>query len=320
MTADRAIDVSALQKRYGPVRALDGLDLTVRAGTVTALLGPNGAGKTTALRILTTLTRPDGGRATVAGFDVEREPEQVRLRIGSTGQFVTVDDVLSGRDNLVLFGRLFHLTAAAARRRADELLEQFALADAGDRSVRHYSGGMRRRLDLAAALVRRPEVLFLDEPTTGLDPRSRNDVWDAVRGLVAEGTTVLLTTQHLDEADQLAHDIAVIQGGRLVAQGSPERLKASVGGDRVEVVVRRADDLGRASEIVARHCSAELSVDAATRRISAPTIEPVDALLDVVRALHDAHIAVDDIGVRRPTLDEAFLRITDRRTTEEVER
>ncbi|MEU8084315.1 ATP-binding cassette domain-containing protein [Micromonospora sp. NPDC049101] len=305
-----------LGKRYGPTRALDAFDLTVPTGTVYGLLGPNGAGKTTAVRILTTLLRFDAGRATVAGFDVRRQPDEVRARIALTGQYAAVDETLSGRQNLELFGRLFRLGRRAARQRADELLQRFGLAEAAGRSAVEYSGGMRRRLDLAASLIRTPRVLFLDEPTTGLDPRSRNQVWDLVRDLVADGTTVLLTTQYLEEADQLAGRISVIDAGRVVAEGSPDELKAMTGGDRIEVVVRDADDLTRAAGIVAPICGAEPEHDRAVRRLSVPVVDRVAGLVDVVRALDDAGIAVEDIGLRRATLDEAFLYLTGHRPDE----
>src|SRR5262245_49298864 len=247
-----AVVAEGLRKRYGETRALDGFDVAVPPGTVCGLLGPNGAGKTTAVRILTTLLRPDGGRAEVAGFDVTRQAAQVRYRIGLLGQHAAVDDVLSGRQNLEMFGRLYHLGARAARRRAGELLERFGLADAGDKPAKRYSGGMRRRLDLAVSLILAPEVLFLDEPTTGLDPRGRSEVWEAVRGLVAGGTTVLLTTQYLDEADQLADGIRVIDHGRVIADGSPDELKSLIGGDRIDVVLHAVDQLPRAAEAIAR--------------------------------------------------------------------
>ncbi|SCE85767.1 ATP-binding cassette domain-containing protein [Micromonospora chokoriensis] len=305
-----------LGKRYGPTRALDSFDLAVPAGTVYGLLGPNGAGKTTAVRILATLLRFDAGRASVAGYDVLRQPDEVRARIGLTGQYAAVDETLSGRQNLELFGRLFRLDRRAARQRADELLERFALGDAASRSAGEYSGGMRRRLDLAASLIRTPRVLFLDEPTTGLDPRSRNQVWDLVRALVADGTTVLLTTQYLEEADQLADRISVIDAGRVVAEGSPDELKAMTGGDRVEVVVREAVALTRAARVVASICDAEPDVDPEVRRLSVPVADRVAGLVDVVRALDDAGIAVEDIGLRRATLDEAFLYLTGHRPDE----
>jgi ABC-2 type transport system ATP-binding protein len=305
-----------LGKRYGPTRALDSFDLAVPTGTVYGLLGPNGAGKTTAVRVLATLLRFDAGRASVAGYDVLRQPDEVRARIGLTGQYAAVDETLSGRQNLELFGRLFRLGRRAARQRADELLERFGLEDAAGRSAVEYSGGMRRRLDLAASLIRTPRVLFLDEPTTGLDPRSRNQVWDLVRDLVADGTTVLLTTQYLEEADQLAHRISVIDAGRVVAEGSPDELKAMTGGDRVEVVVRDVAALTRAARIVASICGAEPAVDPEVRRLSVPVADRVAGLVDVVRALDDAGIAVEDIGLRRATLDEAFLHLTGHRSDE----
>ncbi|WP_330439139.1 ATP-binding cassette domain-containing protein [Micromonospora sp. NBC_00821] len=302
-----------LGKRYGPTRALDTFDLTVPPGTVHGLLGPNGAGKTTAVRILTTLLRFDTGRATVAGYDVARRPDEVRARIGLTGQYAAVDEILSGRQNLELFGRLFRLGRREARRRAGDLLERFGLDEAASRSAGEYSGGMRRRLDLAASLIRTPRVLFLDEPTTGLDPRSRNQVWDLVRGLVADGTTVLLTTQYLEEADQLADRISVIDAGRVVAEGSPDQLKAMTGGDRIEVVVRDAAELSQAARLVAPICGAEPELDTEVRRLSVPVLDRVAGLVDVVRALDDAGIAVEDIGLRRATLDEAFLHLTGHR-------
>jgi ABC-2 type transport system ATP-binding protein len=311
MTTDTAaVAAEGLRKRYGATAALDGLDLTVPAGTVHGLLGPNGAGKTTAVRILTTLVRFDAGHAIVAGYDVARRPDRVREMIGLTGQYAAVDGVLSGRQNLTLFGRLYHLRPRVARRRADELLERFGLADAADRSAAEYSGGMRRRLDLAASLIRTPRVLFLDEPTTGLDPRSRNQLWDAVRDLVGGGTTVLLTTQYLEEADQLADRISVVDSGRVVAEGTPDELKSQIGADRLEVVVRDARDLGDAAQIMRRVCAAVPEVDVDTRRLSAPVLDRVAALAGVLQLAQQAGIAVEDIGVRRPTLDEAFLQLT----------
>jgi ABC-2 type transport system ATP-binding protein len=313
-----AVAAEGLRKRYGTTTALDGFDLTVREGTVCGLLGPNGAGKTTAVRILATLLRPDGGRAEVAGFDVARQAAQVRHRIGLVGQHTAVDEVLSGRQNLVMFGRLYHLGAAAARRRADQLLGRFGLSDAAGKPAGQYSGGMRRRLDLAVGLVLAPRVLFLDEPTSGLDPRGRNEVWEAVRALVAGGTTVLLTTQYLDEADQLAGQISVIDHGRVIADGSPEQLKSRIGGDRIDVVVRDAGELAAAAAAVGRAAGAEAEVDRDTRRVSAPVRDRVAALTEVVRALDDAGVAAEDIALRRPTLDEVFLRLTGRHTDEEA--
>jgi ABC-2 type transport system ATP-binding protein len=308
-----------LRKRYGPADALDGFNLSVAEGSVCGLLGPNGAGKTTAVRILTTLLRPDGGRAQVAGFDVVGQAAQVRYRIGLLGQHTAVDEVLSGRQNLVLFGRLHHLGAGPAGRRADELLERFGLGDTGGKPVKQYSGGMRRRLDLAASLILAPPVLFLDEPTTGLDPRGRNEVWEGVRRLVAGGTTVLLTTQYLDEADQLADRVSVIDHGRVIAEGSPDQLKSKLGGDRIDVVVSRADQLAATAATVGRAAGAEAEVDPDTRRVSVPVHDRVAALTSSARALADAGIAVEDIALRRPTLDEVFLHLTGRpaQTTEE---
>ena len=310
---DVAIRAEALAKHYGDTRALDGFDLSVEAGTVCGLLGPNGAGKTTAVRILTTLLQADGGRAEVAGHDVAAEPHQVRARIGLSGQEPAVDELLSGRQNLVLFGRLNRLDKAAARRRAGELLDRMDLADAGDKAVKHYSGGMRRRLDLAVTLLLAPVVLFLDEPTTGLDPRNRNEVWAALRELVAGGTTVLLTTQYLDEADQLAGRVVVIDAGRVIAGGTPEQLKAEVGGDRLEVVVEDPRDLAAAAEVLARAGTAAPEVVADAGRISVPVHRRVDALTEVVSGLAGAGIAAADIGLRRPTLDDVFLSLTGRR-------
>ncbi|MGH9211346.1 MAG: ATP-binding cassette domain-containing protein [Acidimicrobiales bacterium] len=308
-----AIEASALVKRYGTTQALDGFDLAVQAGSVCALLGPNGAGKTTAVRILATLLRPDGGQASVAGADVIRAPHEVRRRIGLSGQEPAVDEILSGRQNLVLFGRLNRLDKPTAGRRADELLDRMGLVDAADRSVKHYSGGMRRRLDLAVTLILAPVVLFLDEPTTGLDPRNRNEVWSAIRSLVAGGTTVLLTTQYLDEADQLADQVVVIDTGRVIAGGTPEALKGQVGGDRLEVVVGSDDQLRAAASLVARAAATDPEVEPDTRRVTAPVAQPVAALTEVVRLLADHGVEVDDIGLRRPTLDDVFLNLTGHR-------
>ncbi|MFK3983341.1 ATP-binding cassette domain-containing protein [Micromonospora sp. NPDC050397] len=305
-----AVQVEGLVKRYGGRPALDGFDLAVEAGTVHGLLGPNGAGKTTAVRILSTLLRPDAGQARVAGHDVVRDPVAVRTRIGLVGQHAAVDEILSGRQNLVMFGRLYHLPASAARRRADDLLHRFGLADTGDKPVSRYSGGMRRRLDLAASLILAPAVLFLDEPTTGLDPRSRAEVWQAVRGLVAGGTTVLLTTQYLDEADQLADRISVVDHGRTIAEGSTDQLKSRLGGDRIDVVVRAADRVPIAASVIAGVTDAAPEVNPDTRRVSAPVVDRVAALTAVVRALDTAGVEAEDIVLRRPTLDEVFLHLT----------
>jgi ABC-2 type transport system ATP-binding protein len=308
-----------LKKRFGSTTALGGFDLEVRRGSVCGLLGPNGAGKTTAVRILATLLQPDGGRAEIAGFDVVREAGRVRQRIGLVGQNAAVDEVLSGRQNLVMFGRLFHLGTARARARADELLEEFDLADTGGKPVKQYSGGMRRRLDLAASLILAPEVLFLDEPTTGLDPRGRSEVWTSIRTLVAGGTTVVLTTQYLDEADQLADRICVIDAGRVIAEGSPDDLKSRIGGDRVDVVLRRADDVAAATAIVGRAAGAAPEFEVDLRRISAPVRDRVAAMSQIFVALDGAGIAVEDLAVRRPTLDEVFMELTGHRAERDGE-
>ncbi|WP_433511492.1 ATP-binding cassette domain-containing protein [Nonomuraea sp. CA-143628] len=303
-----AVLAQGLRKAYGKKTALDGFDLEVAEGTVCGLLGPNGAGKTTAVRILTTLLRPDGGRAEVAGFDVAARPRLVRRSIGLVGQQAAVDEALTGRQNLELFGRLYHLDAGAARRRAAELLDAFGLEHPGP--VKEYSGGKRRRLDLAAGMILSPPVLFLDEPTTGLDPRSRGEVWKAVRGLVATGTTVLLTTQYLEEADQLADRVSVIDTGRVVAEGTPGELKSTLGGDRLDVVVRDAARLAEAVGIVGRVAAAPAEVDQDTRHVSAPVSERVQALTEVLAAFSAAGIEAEDVALRRPTLDEVFLSLT----------
>ncbi|WP_214407709.1 ATP-binding cassette domain-containing protein [Pseudonocardia lacus] len=314
-----AVHADGLRKHYpgSPAPALAGVDLTVPPGTVHGLLGPNGAGKTTAVRILATLLRADAGRAEIDGIDVAARPADVRRRIGLVGQYAAIDEVLDGRRNLVMFGRLLHLSPADARRRAEQLLERFALVEAADRPVSGYSGGMRRRLDIAVAMILAPAVLFLDEPTTGLDPRGRAEVWSAVRALVASGTTVLLTTQYLDEADQLAARISVLAaprgaGGRVVAEGTPDELRARIGGDRIEVVVRRPDDLAAAAAVVSRVAGTDADVDADLRRVAAPVPDRMAALGATLAGLAGAGVAVEDLAVRRPTLDEVFLRLTDR--------
>ncbi|TMR23078.1 ATP-binding cassette domain-containing protein [Nonomuraea turkmeniaca] len=303
-----AVLAHGLRKTYGDKAALDGIDLDVGHGTVCGLLGPNGAGKTTAVRILTTLLRPSGGRAEVAGFDVATQPRLVRRNIGLVGQHTAVDELLTGRQNLELFGRLYHLGGAAARVRADELLERFGLEHKG--AAKEYSGGMRRRLDLAAGLILAPPVLFLDEPTTGLDPRSRAEIWRVVRDLVSDGTTVLLTTQYLEEADQLADRISVIDAGRVVAEGTPDELKAKLGGDRLDVVIHDPGRVGEAAGIVERVASGPAEVDHDTRHVSAPVSERVRALTEVLAALSAAGIEAEDVALRRPTLDEVFLDLT----------
>jgi ABC-2 type transport system ATP-binding protein len=307
--ADTAITVEGARKRYGGKDALDGLDLTVTRGTVHGVLGPNGAGKTTLVRILSTLLRPDAGRVEVAGHDVVAEAYAVRLRIGLLGQHAALDEELGGRQNLEMFGRLHHLGARRARARAGELLARFGLTDTGRKPVSAYSGGMRRRLDLAASLITDPEVLFLDEPTTGLDPRGRAEVWDSVRSLVGAGTTVLLTTQYLEEADQLADRISVVDAGRVVADGTADELKAATGGDRVDVVLRDAGQLGAAVPLLPL---TGVRVDPDRRLLSAPVTDRMAALSGVVRALEEAGIEAEDVALRRPTLDEVFLHLTDR--------
>ncbi|HUQ57811.1 ATP-binding cassette domain-containing protein [Lentzea sp.] len=307
-----AVLAEGLRKRFGDNWALDGFDLAVPAGTVCGLLGPNGAGKTTAVRILATLLRLDGGRAEVAGHDVAREAPAVRRQVALNGQQSTVDDVLTGKENLVMWGRLYHLSRHQASRRADELLEQFGLTDAADRRVKHYSGGMRRRLDLASSFVMRPSVLFLDEPTTGLDPRNRGEVWREVKRVVAEGTTVLLTTQYLDEADQLADQIVVMDTGRVAAQGTPEGLKAKLGGDRIEVVVRNAEELPVVRDVL----GPDAEVDQDAFRVSAAVADRVAALTRVTSALASKGVEAEDIALRRPTLDEVFLAITGHKAVE----
>ncbi|MFC8197409.1 ATP-binding cassette domain-containing protein [Streptomyces sp. NPDC060006] len=309
-----AVRAEGLEKRYGEKRALDGFDLTVREGTVHGLLGPNGAGKTTAVRILSTLVKLDGGSARVAGLDVAARPREVRARIGLTGQYAAVDEVLTGRQNLEMFGRLFHLGGRRARLRATELLEQFDLTDAAGKGVGKYSGGMRRRLDLAASMILTPSVLFLDEPTTGLDPRGRGEVWDAVRALVTGGTTVLLTTQYLEEADKLASHITVIDQGRAIADDTPDGLKSAVGGDRIEVVVAERADIARAVKVVARVSDGEPESDETELRVHAPVTDRVAALTEVARTLQDEGVRVEDIGLRRPSLDDVFLHLTGHRT------
>jgi ABC-2 type transport system ATP-binding protein len=308
--ADAAIVAEGLVKHFGDVRAVDGLDLVVPFGTVVGLLGPNGAGKTTTVRILTTLLRADAGHATVAGLDVGRHPDEVRRVIGLTGQYAAVDEYLTGRENLDMVGRLYHLPPAYVKQRADELLERFSLTDAADRPAKTYSGGMRRRLDLSASLVGKPRILFLDEPTTGLDPRSRLQMWEVIADLVADGTTVLLTTQYLEEADQLAQDIVVIDHGTVIAHGTSDVLKTQVGGDRLEIVVRAGSDLDAAAVALREVSDGEATVDPVARRITAPVSGGSTVLVDAVRVLDQSGVAIDDLALRRPTLDDVFLTLT----------
>jgi ABC-2 type transport system ATP-binding protein len=302
--------VKIYKSRKSEVRALDGIDLSVAEGTVLGLLGPNGAGKTTTVRILATLLKPDAGRATVAGLDVVRQAQELRTLIGLSGQYAAVDENLTGRENLWMFGRLYQLPNEVARTRTDELLEQFELTDARDRVVKTYSGGMRRRLDLASALIGRPRLLFLDEPTTGLDPRSRLGMWDVIRSLVREGVTLLLTTQYLEEADELADRIAVVDHGKIIARGTADELKAQVGGERIEVVVHDRTRIDDARRILGGIGIGEATLDEHTRRVTAPSEGGAKRLAIVIREFDEAGIAIDDIGLRRPTLDDVFLSLT----------
>ena len=312
-----AVRAEGLKKRFGETEALAGVDLTVKAGSVMGLLGPNGAGKTTTVRILSTLLQPDAGYAEVAGIDVTKDPEAVRSSIGLTGQYAAVDEILTGRENLIMFGQLYRLTHKAAKARADELLERFNLTDAGNRMLKTYSGGMRRRLDLAASLIIAPPVIFLDEPTTGLDPRSRNGMWDVIADLVNDGTTVLLTTQYLEEADQLADQIVVIDHGRVIAQGTADSLKSDLGGERLEINVSPSTDLVHAAETLRRIAGNDIdddgvTVDAHTHRLTVAFPGGARRLAEAIRQIDAAGLELTDIAVRRPTLDEVFLTLTGR--------
>jgi ABC-2 type transport system ATP-binding protein len=304
------IEARGLVKTYGSLRALDSLDLSVPEGTVLGLLGPNGAGKTTAVRILTTLLAPDAGTASVAGYDVVTQPRQVRQSIGLSGQYAAVDEYLTGFENLDMVGRLYGMAATRSRERARELLERFTLTEAADRPVKTYSGGMRRRLDLAGALVAAPQVLFLDEPTTGLDPRSRADMCDVIVDLVKAGTTLLLTTQYLEEADRLADDILVIDHGRAIAHGTADELKSQVGGERIEVVVATVDDLATAERVLADLADGPVTADQHTRQLTAPVQGGARMLTEALRRLDASGITVLDVALRRPTLDDVFLTLT----------
>ena len=304
------IETSGLTKKYGKVVALDGLDLAVPAGTVLGLLGPNGAGKTTVVRVLTTLLEADSGTAHVAGIDVRSNPDDVRKIIGLSGQYAAVDEYLTGFENLDMVGRLYGMGKQPSRARARELLVQFDLADAGDRPVKTYSGGMRRRLDLAASLVAKPQVLFLDEPTTGLDPNSRTTMWEVIRELVSAGTTVLLTTQYLEEADRLADEIVVIDRGQAIARGRADELKAQVGGERVELIVSAPADIAPARAVLSELAVGDVVVDEHNRRLTAPVTDGATSLMTALRRLDAENIAVLDVGLRRPTLDDVFLTLT----------
>jgi ABC-2 type transport system ATP-binding protein len=307
---DPAIVVEGLVKRFGTTTALAGIDLDVPHGTVLGLLGPNGAGKTTCVRVLTTLLRADAGKAYVTGIDVRREPQRVRARIGLTGQYAAVDDYLTGRENLELVGRLYHLDKREARARANDLLARVDLTDAGGRIVKGYSGGMRRRLDIAASLIARPAVLFLDEPTTGLDPRSRLGMWELIEGLVRDGTTILLTSQYLEEADRLATTIAVIDGGQVIARGTSRELKSQVGGDRLELTVSAASEVDTAARTLQPFAAGEPVLDREGLKLTVPVSKGAGILPEVVRELDAAGVALDDLALRHPTLDDVFLSLT----------
>jgi ABC-2 type transport system ATP-binding protein len=312
-----AIYAEGLVKTFGDVRALDGVDIDVPEGTVLGLLGPNGAGKTTAVRVLTTLIQPDSGRAEVAGLDVLKHPNEVRRSIGLSGQFAAVDEYLTGRENLQMVGQLYQLSARDAKARAGELLDRFNLADAADRTAKTYSGGMRRRLDLAAALVVSPPVMFMDEPTTGLDPRNRQQLWEVIQELVAGGTTLLLTTQYLEEADHLADTICVVDHGRVIARGTSDQLKAQTGGEVVELVVHEREHVAVAEELLRNLGDGEPIFTEHTRKLSVPAAGGAKLLAEIIRELDSQGVEIDDIGLRRPTLDDVFLSLTGRTAEDE---
>jgi daunorubicin resistance ABC transporter ATP-binding subunit len=313
-----AIEACGVRKAFGETKALAGVDLIAEAGRVLALLGPNGAGKTTLVRILTTLLVADAGSARVAGYDVVRDAVAVRSVIGLSGQFAAIDDLLTGRENLEMVGELYRLGRGEARRRAAQALEQFRLADAADRLAKTYSGGLRRRLDLAAALIGRPPILILDEPTTGLDPRTRIEVWELIEGLVADGTTMLLTTQYLEEADRLAHRIVVIDCGQVVAEGTADQLKEGLGGDVVEMHVARAQDIDQAAAAVASLGDGAVVIDRERQRVTLPAREGPGTLRAALDRLGDAGVALENIGIHRPSLDEVFLSLTDHSSTDQA--
>jgi ABC-2 type transport system ATP-binding protein len=313
------IEAAGLVKHYKDVKALDGLDLAVPEGSILSLLGPNGAGKTTAVSILTTLVRPDAGTATIAGVNVLEDPNEARKLIGLSGQFAAVDENLTGFENLDMVGRLYRLGRATARTRAHQLLERFELDEAADRPVKTYSGGMRRRLDLAGALIGEPLVLFLDEPTTGLDPRSRTGLWAVIRDLVGRGTTLLLTTQYLEEADRLADDIIVIDHGREIAHGTADDLKSLIGGERIELTLSTLDEIHLAQGVLAPFTDGELQVDEESRTLVAPISGGAKVFTRAVGAIDDAGIEVHDVGLRRPTLDDVFLSLTGHHAVEETD-
>lgn len=314
-----AIEARGVEKHFGEVKALAGVDLDVQQGSVVGLLGPNGAGKTTMVKVLSTLLLPTAGIAKVGGFDVVTQADEVRHTIGLTGQYAAVDEYLTGRENLHLFGALYHLPPAKVRERAEELLEQFTLTDAADRTLKTYSGGMRRRLDLAASLIAAPSILFLDEPTTGLDPRSRLGMWEVITSLVKQGTTVLLTTQYLEEADQLADRIVVIDKGLVIANGTSDELKSQVGGDRLEIVISDTARLGDAQAALARIASGEIVTTDVSRTLLAPISGGSSVLPEAIRTLDAAGVKFDDIALRRPTLDDVFLALTGHVAEEEAE-
>ncbi len=316
MADKTAIVATNLQKSYGDLKVLDGINFTVKRGTILALLGPNGAGKTTTIRILSTLLQPDGGQATINGHDVVEDANEVRANIGLTGQYAAVDEYLNGRENLEMMGRLYRLSLHDARKRAEQLLEAFDLSEAGSRTVKTYSGGMRRRLDLAMSLIASPPIIFLDEPTTGLDPRSRMTMWELVKQLAKSGTTILLTTQYMEEADHLADRIVVIDGGKVIAEGTPDTLKSKVGSDRLEVTIAKQSSLEKALKAVD---GKGVQMDEERRTISIATKGGVSTLKQTLQRLEDAKISIENISLHRPTLDDVFLTLTGHAATKEDE-